>query len=710
MKALLEKLKLTKVESSPPPLVVPIVEPKKEIIEKSVLPPVPPKPIDIIEILRQEELNKPPPPKPQPVFGNLLPIAQRTMSYEQNIPLENVGINGPSLTDYQSPPNLTYAGGRPIYLTDVNVQADVSRWALYSAVQNVDMNNNTFINLPEITLPVINLVGPTGMPGVMNMTDNLGNSYPLDSRDGNLYFDGELLAKANDIQNISDWALYPAIANVDMATFNVIGATSVETNQLKNVGGDFGIAGQLLSITGADAEAKITWIDPPPVGVTELNPGGNTGIVGLNSSGGSVTITNPAPGVINFEVPVGVTELNPGNNTGIVGLTSSGGSVTITNPAEGVINFEVPAVDVGVISLNTKTGNVDLISTDASVTITPVPLTSNVDLSVPGLIALQEQVATIEGEVVTLQGEVATIQGEIIVIDGELTTLTTGLGALSTVVAGISASYVTQVNNTVGAVQVIGVGGIGVSTDTGTGIITIDGSGASAGVSAITTNGGSSITNIVNLVSGSGITLTPAGQDITIASSGGGVTSLSGLTGALSLVAGTGISITPSGTDITIANTVVNSIPYTLSGTSGGGVIVNRATGSTASLPINTFTLISQITFNLPATLNATDSVYYDGWNLSDFSANFNSFWGVSYITNTFATPTDLIGSTTVTANALNYSNIQQIYLPLNVIIPPTNITAGGTVTLFIYANATSNNHFLTIPPVNTARIGVVKD
>jgi hypothetical protein len=483
---------------------------------------------DPIELMRERELSKPK-LESKPVIGLPVPDGPVGVKEMLNAP---IGSNGPSLTDYQSPPNVTYAGGRPIYLTE---QGDVGRWSLFPAINDVDMAQYTFNNLPQITLPVINLVGPTGTPGIMNMTDNLGDSYPLDARDGNLYFNSEKLSIAGD------WALYPAIADVDMATKSVIGATSVETNQLKNVGGDFGIAGQLLSITGVDAEAKITWIDAPPVGVTEINPGGNTGIVGLNSNGGTVTITNPAPGVINFEVPVGVTEinpggntgivglnsnggsvtitnpapgvinfevpaippsvteLNPGNNTGIVGLTSSGGSVTITNPADGVINFEVPVVDIGVITLNTKTGNVDLVSTDASVTITPVPATSNVDLSVPGLVALQEQVATIEGEVATLQGEVATlqgevatiqgevatIQGEILVIDGEITTLTTGLATVTGAVGVISSSYVTQVNNAKGSLQVVGTGGIGVSTDTGTGIITINGSGTGGGIASV---------------------------------------------------------------------------------------------------------------------------------------------------------------------------------------------------------------------------------
>ena len=152
------------------------------------------------------------------------------------------------------------------------------------------------------------------------------------------------------------------------------------------------------------------------------------------------------------------------------------------------------------------------------------------------------------------------------------------------------------------------------------------------------------------------------------------------------------------------------AIPYTLTGTTGGGVIVNAPTGSGNPFTQNVFAVVTTITFNLPAVLKATDSVYYDGYLFTDWDANFNSFWGVSYITNTYATPTDILGSTSVTANALQFTNFNQIYLPLNQIIPPTHLTAGGTVTLKIYCNPTSANHYLTVSPTNTARIGVVSN
>ena len=152
------------------------------------------------------------------------------------------------------------------------------------------------------------------------------------------------------------------------------------------------------------------------------------------------------------------------------------------------------------------------------------------------------------------------------------------------------------------------------------------------------------------------------------------------------------------------------NIPYSLTGTTAGAVIVNAPIGVGNPFTQNIFTVVSQITFNLPAVLGATESVYYDGYLLTDWQANFNSFWGVSYTTNTYAIPTDILGSTTLTTSALQFNNNNQIYLPLNIIIPPTNITSGGTVTFKIYCNPTSINHYLTVTPINTARIGLVID
>jgi hypothetical protein len=66
------------------------------------------------------------------------------------------------------------------------------------------------VQAPEFRLP---LDGVQSAP--VQFTDTSG-AHLLRSIIGDLYFDNELLAKANDIQDVADWALYPALGDVDV--------------------------------------------------------------------------------------------------------------------------------------------------------------------------------------------------------------------------------------------------------------------------------------------------------------------------------------------------------------------------------------------------------------------------------------------------------------------------------------------------------------
>jgi hypothetical protein len=194
-------------------------------------------------------------------------------------------------------------------------------------------------------------------------------------------------------------------------------------------------------------------------------------------------------------------------------------------------------------------------------------------------------------------------------------------------------------------------------------------------------------------------------QALTIADNGGNLT-LTSPTATFTTVPSTGTI------NMAIAYPPVppNATPYTLSGTTAGAITVFAPIGNTNPFPQNIFTLVYQVTFNLPVVIGATDSLYYDGYLFSDWVANFNSFWGVSYATNTFPTFTDILGSTTDTNKALQFSNFNQIYLPLNIIFPPTHLTSGGTLTLKVFCRPTSINQYLTAIPTKIARIGIVSD
>ncbi len=80
---------------------------------------------------------------------------------------------------------------------------------------NLDMGQYNIVNAGSIALG-----GPGLDEATVFFTNNSG-TYPLQADGNDLYFDGQLIAKASDIQTIDQWALYAAASNVDMDNRNV---------------------------------------------------------------------------------------------------------------------------------------------------------------------------------------------------------------------------------------------------------------------------------------------------------------------------------------------------------------------------------------------------------------------------------------------------------------------------------------------------------
>ena len=163
--------------------------------------------------------------------------------------------------------------------------------------------------------------------------------------------------------------------------------------------------------------------------------------------------------------------------------------------------------------------------------------------------------------------------------------------------------------------------------------------------------------------------------------------------------------------DTQTAQTTANrALTYTLTGSTINAQITNRATGSGNAFPQAVFTLATSITYNVPPNWTSTDSVYLDGWVLYNFqgSGNVNSYWGANYTTSQVGAPTtDILGSTSVVANAIHFSVDNQVYLPFNLVIPPTYLVAGGTINISFYAYITSTGHYFSVAPVVAGRVGV---
>lgn len=335
------------------------------------LPPPPPRPAP-----RQVSYNTPPQvPVWNPIAAPVAPAAPTAQKVAVQVALPEPVTSGfsPHLETF---PSL----GTSYFITEANIAEQVSIWAKYPATQDVDLagfnlNNGgagTFagdlaaangnfsgtgvfnglfsatgganiigdvgISSGNLTLndgqaisnTFVAVNGPLNDPGRLVLFDNNGTQHILKSIDADLFFDNELLAKANDIQNIADWSLYPALQDVDMDGKALDNASQVTVTDGTNPQVLTASAGGLLVNGQAVATGTV---------VKSVNT--DSGDIVLESADNSVVITKPVAGTINFAVPAGaggVASLNA--QTGAVSLSSTGASITITNPGPGQINLE----------------------------------------------------------------------------------------------------------------------------------------------------------------------------------------------------------------------------------------------------------------------------------------------------------------------------------------------------------------------------------
>lgn len=410
--------------------------------------------------------------------------------------------------------------------------------------------------------------------------------------------------------------------------------------------------------------------------------------------------------------------LAPPPSAGVSFLNTLEGSVTITG-ASGVSVGSAPGNTItisgsGVASLAGLTGTVTLSSPDASITIgatgNDIELTANglisatagdgieitgtQDITIANTGILSVAVSTGLGitgtQDVTISntGVLALTAGEKISITGENSNLTIANTGVLTV-----GSYVGDISITGGTG--ISIGGTEPTIEiTNTGVTeTVAGSGI--GVSA----GTGSVT-----ISNTGVTETVAGDGIGVSAGTGSVTISN--TGVLSVSAGTGTSVST-----TTGVATVNSISrlYTLGGATIGGVITNeRGTGSGNAWTQDVFLLASSIQINVPPGWAAGQSVGFDGYGYYNFDSAIASYWAIFYVTSTQATEQPLIGAKDTNDSIYAGTGLGQVYLPMNLTIPPTYLTSNGTITIRVYGRVTTANHYLVANPNIDARVSIV--
>jgi hypothetical protein len=177
-------------------------------------------------------------------------------------------------------------------------------------------------------------------------------------------------------------------------------------------------------------------------------------------------------------------------------------------------------------------------------------------------------------------------------------------------------------------------------------------------------------------------------------------------TGILSVAAGTGIL-----TETTSGAVTVSAIarPYTLLGATTGGVVTNViGIGSGNQWPATTFNLASTIQINVPPGWSGGQSVMFDGFAYYNFASTVVSFWAIYYVTSTQPTEQSLVGVKLANDSIAAPASVAQIYLPMNLTIPPTYLVNAGTITIRVYGYVTTSGEYLSSDPLIDGRVGLV--
>ena len=310
--------------------------------------------------------------------------------------------------------------------------------------------------------------------------------------------------------------------------------------------------------------------------------------------------------------------------------------------------------------------------------------------------------------------------GSVTVSNLGLLTATAGAGIGAVTDAGdvtITNEGVLSVEGLIGNVGVVAGDGIGVGVDeannliiSNTGITALDaGLGIDVEGSTITNGGVLSVAAITGAItlSATGMTITPAGQNINFGVPAAPIPSINGQTGPITVSAEAGMGVVTAAGTIALYNV---ARPYTLLGATIGGIVTNViGSGSGHQWPGTTFNLASTIQINVPPTYSAGQSVMFDGFAYYNFaSAIGSSFWAIYYVTSTQPTEQSLIGVKLITDSIAAPASVSQIYLPMNLTIPPTNLVPGGTITIRVYGYVSTSGEYLSSAPLIDARVGLI--
>ena len=368
---------------------------------------------------------------------------------------------------------------------------------------------------------------------------------------------------------------------------NYVGAAAAYlTAHLKGIDDALGERLKAISSTGAGGQSLVS---NDTGGVLKTIAAGD----GIDVTSNTTTVTVTNTGVLELTSVAGDAGTFPlvFNSEGVMKRLQGGGGLTITE-ASGILTLTSEQAAAGVDELNGLKGVVEIEGTD------PITATVNgqkITVTYTGI----ESLNGVKGEALLQEGD-----GIDLSITGQNITIT------NTGVTSITAGA----NQLTGDLNFAAGSGMTITSDPDGTITFASSGGTGGGVTSL-----NALLGAINIVGGSGIQVTPSGQDITIAAVGlaNPVLSLNTLNGALNIVGDAGISVTAQGTDTllisydggaSVSVTELNGLTGPVDVVGGDGIEVTTDSAGTITVT-NTNTGVQTVSDAIDVTAGAAGLV-----------------------------------------------------------------------------------------------------
>lgn len=528
-------------------------------------------------------------------------------------------------------PNLeTFTGTDNPYFATIADIPDPAKWSLYPAISTINMADYDIINGNSLTFSTI-----TSFSTVSQVLDLDGNNLTTAGQE--LLFNGQPLATVSSItSNVAGWSLFPAISTIIVDSNAITGVTNI---QLSSINGQIYPPPIPLSTWVSTATSQLDMSNYGITNISSLTGVSsiNGSVYPPTSPSSWVSTATSALDMGPYNIAVSsITGISSLNGTAFPGPVAD---VSLWADYVASSNVTIPNKDLNMttttagISYNTANLNANVnIGNLANAPLRPdfnaycgnvtfggltTPLTTMTVNSIGGInLTSATGVNVTGGGTVTVSGGggVAVSGGGGVTVGGGGGVAITGAGAISVAAGGVSVA---------GGGVAITAGGLAINAGL-TEIGTIGGPGGGLNifgsdinmipVGAITaeiyteylkSHSGTNTMQITGVSTINGSVYPPTGP-------GAGVTSLNTLSGVLNLVAGTGISVTPGVSTITIANTIAviseratSVTPITLTATTFG-------TAQTILSFTITPTVVSDINVTCSFTYQTNSNTVYD--------------------------------------------------------------------------------------------------